>query len=291
MTGIPTDSQDAAEVRHLLRLASAGALGTLTANGEPYVSYVEMASDIQGNPLFLLSDLAQHTKNIRRDAAASLLIGDVFARPASLADARVSLVGRIVATDDPQPRARYLARHPHAQDYVEMRDFHFYRFELGKAHLVAGFGRIAWVDAQEVLLPDSATEELASSEQGVIEHMNEDHADAIELYATALAGAAPGGWTMTGVDPEGFDLWNGQDRLRLGFESSVGSSSEVRVALVEMVKKARRAGAKPVCCSHVTGTGPARAILCLRRASGFGYTLSQVGEWGNGGRARLFLQR
>ena len=51
--------------------------------------------------------------------------------------------------------------------------------------------------------------------------MNEDHGDAIDLYANVLLGRQEG-WQLTGVDPDGADLRHGGGSLRL--PSTPGSS-------------------------------------------------------------------
>ena len=71
--------------------------------------------------------------------------------------------------------------------------------------------------------------------------MNEDHADAIELYATKLLGAPAGAWRMTGIDPEGCDLVLGARALRLPFEARITNGEEARTELVRLVGVARAA--------------------------------------------------
>lgn len=234
----PDTSNAGKSARFLIRQAHRGALGTVLENGAPYVSLVDIATDGGGAPIILVSNLAQHTMNLRRTPAASLLIDDTGD---TLDGPRVSLLGAVRPADDPGRRARYLARHPAAQRYAGFADFGLWRFEVERAHLVAGFGRIAWLDADELLLPDAAWTPLSEAETGIVSHMNEDHSDAIALYATVLKGAPPGDWRMTGIDPEGFDIAAGTRQLRLTFDTFIGSSQEARMALVDLVKRARLA--------------------------------------------------
>lgn len=232
----PDTSNAGKAARFLLRQAHRGALGTVLENGAPYVSLVDLATDGGGAPTVLISNLAQHTMNLRRTPSASLLIDGT---EDTLDGPRVTLIGTMLPVDDARLLARYVARHRDAERYAGFADFGLWRFEVERAHLVAGFGRIAWIDAAELLLPDAAWKPLAEAENGVVSHMNEDHADAIALYATVLKGAAPGDWRMTGIDPEGFDIADGTRRLRLTFDTFVGSSQEARSALVDLVKRAR----------------------------------------------------
>ena len=103
-------------------------------------------------------------------------------------------------------RRRFLARHPEAAFYADFPDFGFWRLRVEGAHYIGGFGRIFDLDPGDLLLPLADAEGLVEAEPGIVEHMNEDHADALELYATALGDAGPGPWRMAGIDPEGFDI-------------------------------------------------------------------------------------
>lgn len=230
--------------RRLLRTATAATVATTMEDGSPYASLVEIATRADGTPLLLISTLAQHTMNLDKRPAASLLI-DATAAAASaarLAGARVSLQGRAVRTDDPADRARYLARHPHAALYADFKDFGFFAVELKRAHLVAGFGKIDWVDADQILTPAPA---LAARAADVVGHMNEDHADAVALYAEVLlghpAGTADDPWRMIGVDAAGADLYRAETgAVRLDFDQPVDDAEGARVELVRLVKRARR---------------------------------------------------
>jgi hypothetical protein len=123
------------------------ALATLDAAGWPYVSLVLVARDAAGLPLLLLSDLAEHTKNIERDGRASLLFDGTEGMAAPLSGPRLTLMGVVEPAPEPADGARYLARHRDAAAWAALPDFHLYRLRPARAHLVAGFGRIAWIDA------------------------------------------------------------------------------------------------------------------------------------------------
>src|SRR6187549_2855777 len=128
--------------KKLLREARSGALATLMPDsGDPYCSLVNVATTIGGSPVLLLSKLAVHTKNILADARVSLML-DERKEGDPLEGARVMLMGKAAATDDPAVRRRYLARHPEAEMFAGFGDFGFYKIELSGVHLVAGFGRI-----------------------------------------------------------------------------------------------------------------------------------------------------
>ena len=123
--------------------------------------------------------------------------------------------------------------------YAGFRDFNFYRVAIERAHFVAGFGRIDAIDGAALRLDPSPWQALIDREADIVSHMNEDHADAVGLYATRLLGLAPGEWRMTGVDADGCDLrWRGQV-ARLTFDAPVFDAEQARKALVELVRRAR----------------------------------------------------
>lgn len=229
--------------RHLLRSLDRAALSTLLADGgHPYGSLVLVACDYDATPLLLLSDLAVHSRNIAAEARVSLLYDDTAGLESPLTGARATVLGRAVKSEEPRHRQRFLARHPEAAQYAGFGDFHVYAVPVERAHLVAGFGRIDWIDGAEVIQDGAAAMASAAWETAVVEHMNDDHADAIQLYAQVLLGADGAGWSMTGCDSEGCDLRRGGRVLRLPFASTVLGADDARRELVRLVRKARGDG-------------------------------------------------
>jgi putative heme iron utilization protein len=228
-------------VRGLMRGLPRAALGTLEAeSGAPYVSLVMVALDHDASPLLLLSDLADHTRNLKADARASLLFDGTEGRAVPLAAERATVQGWIEPVSDERLLSRYVARHPDAAGYVGFGDFNLYRLEIERAHLVAGFGRIHWIPAGEVRFVTGDAAALAEAEARIVQHMNEDHADAVELYATRLLGRTGEGWRLTGVDPEGADLRREGQVARLAFDRPVHDAEGARQELVRLVKAARQ---------------------------------------------------
>src|SRR5207248_8808158 len=193
-----------AAARRLIRRRDHASLGT-SLGGGPFVSLVAAACDSDASPLLLLSDLAQHTKNLLADPTVSLLFEDVAGHADPLAGPRLTLLGRAERYDVPRAAARFAARHPPSASYAGFADFHLYRVSIERGHLVAGFGRIAWIEAAELRFGADASA-LAAAEPEIVDHMNRDHGEAIELYARRLLGRQEAGWRMTGIDPEGIDL-------------------------------------------------------------------------------------
>jgi putative heme iron utilization protein len=242
------DPEAAALARRVIRGTDFVALATSFA-GEaqwPYASLVMVACDHDGAPILLMSDLAEHARNIAADPRVSLLfdgtqVGGARADEAPLDAPRVSVQGRALRSEEPRHRARYLARNPAAERYAGFGDFRIYALEVARAHLVQGFGKVRWMEAPALLFDISEAAELIEAEAGIVAHMNADHADALDLYAGALLGRSGSGWEMTGIDPEGCDLRRGAAVARLDFEAPIADAAAARAVLVDLVKKARAA--------------------------------------------------
>jgi putative heme iron utilization protein len=110
------------------------------------------------------------------------------------------------------------------------------------AHLNGGFAKAGRLGPSELLTDMAGAEALADAEAGAIDHMNADHADAIGLYATKLAGAPEGRWVATGCDPEGMDLAAGDLTARLVFPDRVVDAGTLRRTLVALANDARARG-------------------------------------------------
>jgi len=241
----PAPDFDAKSVaRSLLRATRAGALATIDRNsGHPFASLVNVATDVDGAPLILVSRLATHTANLEKDGRASLLLaasgkGDPLAHP------RLTVLGsfRPVPRESPEEarlRRRFLARHPKSELYASFADFAFWRLDVVSGHLNGGFARAADLKPADLLTDVSGAGSLIEAEEGALAHMNSEHAEAIRLYATRLLGAADGHWRLTGIDPDGLDLALGDVTLRLGFAQPVKTPEALRQATVDLAKAAR----------------------------------------------------
>ncbi|WP_316201563.1 MULTISPECIES: HugZ family protein [unclassified Bradyrhizobium] len=226
----------------LLRRSRQGALATLmVGTGDPYCSLVNVATASDGAPIILISRLAVHTRNVLADSRVSLML-DEWAPGDPLEGTRIMLSGKAEqATDDNREmmRRRYLNAHPSAADYADFADFSFFVIRPSGAHLVAGFGRIVDLKPEQFLTDISDADELILAEQGAVDHMNEDHREALALYATKLLGAEAAEWRCSGCDPEGLDLMADGKTLRLGFPERVTTPGALRKMLVRLADEAR----------------------------------------------------
>ncbi|QEX20245.1 pyridoxamine 5'-phosphate oxidase [Hypericibacter adhaerens] len=208
--------------RRLLREAVKATLATrLEAGAEegswPYASLVLVAADVDGTPILLLSKLAQHTHNIDTNPHVSLLVDGTEGHPDVLTGPRATLLGRARLSEDPQSKRRFVARHPSASFYAGFKDFHVYRIELDRAHLVAGFGRIDWIERDQLLLPATHCQSCSDSEEALLASVNE--------------GRDEQQWRAIAFDPEGVDLRRGTALRRIAFDEPVADMKQARSRL------------------------------------------------------------
>ncbi len=227
-----------------MRATRAGTLATLDRNtGHPFASLVNVATDVDGAPLILVSRLATHTANLERDGRASLLLAET-GKGDALAHPRLTVLGAFApvaadSADEPRIRRRFLSRHPKSELYADFGDFAFWRMAVVSAHLNGGFARAADLAAADVLTDLSGAQTLIEAEEDAIAHMNADHAEACRLYATKLLGAHDGAWRCVGLDPDGIELQIGQTALRLAFPQRITAPGPLRAALKQFAEQAR----------------------------------------------------
>jgi putative heme iron utilization protein len=236
----------AERVRTLLALNTIGMLSTMSRRlqGFPFGSLMPFALDSQGQPIFLISNMAMHTQNLRAEPRASLFVSQSAADGDPLGAARATLVGRAEPVGEQNlgdVREVYLAQHENSRYWVDFADFHFFRMALIDIYYVGGFGVMGWVevDACAKALPDP----LATAAEGILSHMNADHVESMIMLARIHAGISAVEAAMTSVDRLGFTLRlkteDGMKGARINFLREVASAQETRQVLVEMVGLAR----------------------------------------------------
>jgi putative heme iron utilization protein len=245
----PTYAEQARTLVHLGRL---GTLSTLSLKqaGTPFGSVTPYGSDERGQPLFLISSMAMHTQNLQADPRASLLVAEASTPDDALGAGRVTLLGEARKIQEEneaelaEVRRRYLAAYPNAQYWVDFDDFCFYRLKVNDVYFVGGFGVMGWVTAEDYLAAEA--DPLVDRRQGIIEHMNTDHAEALVQLAQHYGTEETKGVEearMTAVDRLGFHLrLKTGDRFhgtRIAFLREARTPEECREVLVEMVRRAR----------------------------------------------------
>jgi len=227
--------------RHLARSKEKAVLATVMrkTDNHPYASLVLTASDFQGNPLVYISNLAEHTKNLWENEKVSMLFENTSGLNDPLSGARVTLQGTMTENKNPLLLERFHKRHEQSRKYGTAHDFFLFQMKVERAHLVAGFGRIHWIQSDEYLFDVSQTDGFDEHEDGIVKHMNEDHTDALDLFARHLLGQKEEGWKMTGIDPEGFDMRHRDLVIRYDFDEPLKNAGDSRPVMVDLVKQAR----------------------------------------------------
>jgi len=247
----PPEPSHAERARTIVSARSRAALSSLSVDppGTPFGSVIAYGVDAAGRPSFFVSTMAEHTRNLDADPRASVLVAeDPPAGADPLASGRVTLVGEVAEITDPDERAAarhgYLAANPSAF-YVDYGDFRCLRLEVAGVRYVGGFGRMSWVDVASYAA--ARPDPLAPVAEGIIAHMNADHAESLVTLCHHDAGRPDvTAASMTAVDRYGFEVVaelpdDHREALRIGFRTEQESADGVRRELIAMLQRARSA--------------------------------------------------
>ncbi len=229
------DASIARAIRALVRGALKASLATIDAQtGHPYASLITVATDPGGRPVFLVSKLALHTRNLAADSRASLLFDATDGHANPLAGARATLIGRAHVTTNDVARTRVVARPPGSAGTANFPDFSFWTLAVERAHYIGGFGRIRTL-AADLLEGPPVLVDLTAEESTLIEDLNRTLTPT--LQATGQTGPKPeeGAWRLCGLDAEGADLANGLRALRVDFARPATSAEEVHDLLADQL--------------------------------------------------------
>lgn len=192
------DHPEILAARRLLRGQHSAALATLSSrlDGHPFATAVDYMTDHAGRPLFLISALAEHAKNIAADPRVSLLVqgkaGEAQASP------RLTLAGKAARVADEQHaglQRRYLRYFPEAEQYFTL-DFFFCRIEPSALRYIGGFGAARWIAPGDFQVSGKDWQEAENN-------LIRQHTGLI------------------GVDCDGYDLRRGKDIVRVDFAAPV----------------------------------------------------------------------
>jgi putative heme iron utilization protein len=229
-----------------MSLVPVATLSTLSRKhpGFPFGSLMPFALDSAGRPIFLISNMAMHTQNLKADPRCSLFVTQASADGDPLGAVRATLVGNAVPVPDGEiasARETYLARHENSRYWVDFADFSFFRLEPVDLYYVGGFGVMGWVESRDY--EQATPDPLAEAAPGILAHMNSDHGDAMVLLAKSRAGIEANEATMTSVDRLGFTVRlktnDGVKGTRINFPREVATAQDTRAVLVEMVRQAK----------------------------------------------------
>ena len=228
-------SDEALIARRLLNHLNVGVMSThsIDVEGYPFGSIAPYALNYESEPIILISDIAQHTRNIKKNPKVSLTVFDQAADDPQ-SGSRLTWIGDAQSIDpsDIEARDRYLRYFPSAATYFEAHDFSFYSIRLRRARFIGGFGQIYWIDAGAMLV----TNPFRETERSIVDHMNQDHHKALLHYAEVLGSTGVDSVAMTGIDSEGFDMLVDRRKLRMDFESPIFTPEAARAALVRLAR-------------------------------------------------------
>lgn len=240
----------AEEARTLVSAMTVGYLATVGEDGAPWCSLVVYGPTAQGDPVLLVSTMAEHGRNLAHDQRASLALNDPAAPGDPLDRPRITLAGRGVRPEG-ERREEALAAHvaaiPGAMLYAGWDDFTLWVLEVERVRWVGGFARMETVPAEEYRAaePDPTQPVAAKS----VAHLNKDHGDALLAIARELGGARGAvSAVCTGIDRYGIDLsctGAGQSAAaRVPFDEPLEKPADVRPATVALAQRARELQAR-----------------------------------------------
>ena len=226
----------ARQARELLLKEYRGVLSTHSKSmpGFPFGSVVPYCLDADGNPLILISRIAQHTHNLQKDPKCSLLVGERDAEDVQ-AVGRLTVMAEAHKLLDPEAieaaAGRYYRYFPESSQYHSAHDFDFWVLKPVRHRYIGGFGAIHWLDDVTLANPFAGKAEVS-----MVEHMNDDHANAIAHYVELSGLPTTAAATLVGLDTEGMHLRIGQGLHWLPFAAPCNTPIQVREALVFLAR-------------------------------------------------------
>ena len=145
-----SNSQQIELVQKLLTQEKFGVLSTLSLkhDGWPFGSVTPYAISASGDPIILVSSLAEHTKNMMNDPRVSLFIQDTTTNANPQSIARATLLGIVEAVNENEVEdaaQRYQSRFPEAAQNFQLGGFSLLKIGVKQVRYIGGFGEMFWV--------------------------------------------------------------------------------------------------------------------------------------------------
>ena len=207
--------------------------------GYPFGSFVTYVSGWDRTIFLYLSDLADHTKNLKKDHRSCITIykknesGDVQN------SARLTLIGDLKKVPDKVYevcKERFHNFFPESKAYEQMHDFNFYQISITQARWIGGFGKISWLNPKNW---KTVSVDWFGSEKNMIDHMNEDHSNTIKSALHAEHDIKDKKAVMIGLSIDGYYIRSKSNVFFINFDYPVFTSKEYRNILIELSKKYR----------------------------------------------------
>jgi heme oxygenase (biliverdin-IX-beta and delta-forming) len=234
------------EARTLVAGAKSGSLASLSEDGMPWASIVTFGSTNAGEPVLVVSTMAEHGRNLAREPRCSIAVAEPVPDGDDPLDrARITLAGHVIVPEGKEADAALEAharRYPFARGYATYADFTTYVLRVERVRWVGGFARMSTVAAADYAAAD--VDPSAPGAASARQHLNDDHADSVLLWAKTLGGYADAlEATCEAIDRYGVDIRvqtpRGQAPVRVGFAKPAQSPGDLRAATIELAKAAR----------------------------------------------------
>ncbi|GLC37779.1 hypothetical protein PLESTB_001476000 [Pleodorina starrii] len=243
-------------VRNLVEHARFGHLCTMMSGmhhrraGYPFGTLVDFASDGAGYPVFCLSPLAIHSRNLIEEPRCSLVVQ--MPGWTGLANARVTIFGDVYQLPaDLQDSAREIFITKHSNERKERwvsGNFVYFRMNrIVDIYFVGGFGTVQWIAPDEYL--GATPDEIVLSNPGVV--LQELNAEFGPLLRDKLrCGSRPlDELVFISIDASGVDMRvrTGSEFSveRIGFPEKVSTPAQVKVAMRQVVADVSRTAPAP----------------------------------------------
>lgn len=238
------------EARLIIDLGRTGVLSTIgstkTTAGFPLGSVVEFAAGADGRPIFALSSLSGHTRDLRAEPRCSLTV----AAPGfqGMAQARFTLAGSVTPVAEAEisaARDTFLAKNPNSF-WVDFGDFTWFRMEEStEGRFNGGFARAATLSPAEY--SNAQADPVAGFSAPIAVHMNEDHSDSTRAMVQHYTGLPAESATIVDVDRLGMNLtavYDGsQIPVRLAYPRPADDRKSIKTLIVEMTRASAAAAA------------------------------------------------
>ncbi|MBJ7471685.1 MAG: pyridoxamine 5'-phosphate oxidase family protein [Solirubrobacteraceae bacterium] len=242
----------AEEARTVAAQARLASLATAGDDGHPWSSIVGYGLLEDGSLSLVLSQLAEHGRNVAREPRVSVSLAAPVPAGADPLDAsRVTLSGRLTEPTGSLATAAldaHCAAYPAARAYARFGDFALYVLSVEKVRWVGGFGRMGWADGADYARAEA--DPTADGADDAARHLNIDHADALLVIAQEIAGYHDAtAATCDRIDRYGLDLTvrtlRGPAPARVSFAARADDGAGLRAGCVDLTRRARarRAGA------------------------------------------------
>jgi putative heme iron utilization protein len=235
-----TQLQHIFDAKVLTRSEHSGVLSThsLSVKGFPFGSVIPFMMNHTGELILYASDIAQHSRNMKTNSKVSMCIYN-GANQDSQINARVTLLGNAHVIGPQSDYADdYFMLFPQAKEYVAAHDFQFYKIVPERIRYIGGFGEIYWFNTDDW---NNASPKWISNRQSMIDHMHQDHADALALMLNYQHGtqAQLGQVTMLSVCQEGFHVHYQSRIYFIAYTQSCIEVTDIRKQMINLTHQQR----------------------------------------------------